>query len=261
MDVADKLGKLEVKRRALTALGLALTFGYFGVVIWLTASGEDRFKELKPNEIGDFMAGTFAPVAFLWLVIGYFLQAIELKQNSESLMQQAAEMKSAVEQASVQAKAASANEGYARLSLVSSTRTRYEEMLGKLAGKIYGPHVDRVSRETAIGYEVVAADATLPYWQRFSAGDKEVFVELVWSEFGTRNGVMACQSRIGVPEFERLTSSYLNAFQEFMRTLGDLGQSALIAEYQEETAYGHLATAIELRDKCEYEDDALEADF
>jgi hypothetical protein len=42
---------------------------------------------LKPNEFGDFLAGTFAPLAFLWLVLAVFLQKRELQLQREELMQ------------------------------------------------------------------------------------------------------------------------------------------------------------------------------
>jgi hypothetical protein len=48
----------------------------------------------QPNELGDFAAGFFAPLAFMWLIFGYFLQKTqldiqgqELKQNTEALFQ------------------------------------------------------------------------------------------------------------------------------------------------------------------------------
>lgn len=40
------------------------------------------------NEWGDFFAGASAPLAFLWLVIGYFQQGEELSQNTKALEQQ-----------------------------------------------------------------------------------------------------------------------------------------------------------------------------
>lgn len=43
---------------------------------------------LTLNEWGDFMAGAFAPLAFLWLVVGYVQQGVELKQNTAALLQQ-----------------------------------------------------------------------------------------------------------------------------------------------------------------------------
>lgn len=47
----------------------------------------------KLNEIGDFFAGAFAPLAFLWLVFGFYQQGRGLKQNSEALSIQVAELK------------------------------------------------------------------------------------------------------------------------------------------------------------------------
>ena len=50
------------------------------------------------NEIGDFLAGFFSPVAFLWLVVGYFQQGEELKLNTRALELQVNELKKSVEQ-------------------------------------------------------------------------------------------------------------------------------------------------------------------
>jgi len=50
------------------------------------------------SEQGDFFAGFFAPLAFLWLVIGYLQQGDELRQSTEALKLQAKELKHSVEQ-------------------------------------------------------------------------------------------------------------------------------------------------------------------
>jgi hypothetical protein len=54
---------------------------------------------MELNALGDFMAGTFAPLALLWLVIGYFQQGDELRQNSRALLLQAKELRQAAEHA------------------------------------------------------------------------------------------------------------------------------------------------------------------
>lgn len=58
----------------------------------------DEFNSLKLNEKGDFLAGVFSPLAFLWLVYGYLQQGRELKQNTESLRIQAIELRNSVEE-------------------------------------------------------------------------------------------------------------------------------------------------------------------
>jgi len=46
------------------------------------------------NEFGDFVAGAFAPLAFFWLVRGFYQQGQGLEQNSEALRLQALELQS-----------------------------------------------------------------------------------------------------------------------------------------------------------------------
>lgn len=64
------------------------------LVYWKRAT----IPSLGLNEIGDFLAGVFGPVAFLWLVLGYIQQGRELKLSSEALQLQAAELKNSVDQ-------------------------------------------------------------------------------------------------------------------------------------------------------------------
>jgi len=59
-------------------------------VIWLGGIGLTWiFGSLKSpeslNELGDFIAGVFAPIAFLWLILGYIQQGKQLDQNTRAL--------------------------------------------------------------------------------------------------------------------------------------------------------------------------------
>lgn len=49
------------------------------------------------NEFGDFIAGAFAPLAFFWLVRGFYQQGKGLEQNSEALKIQADELRKTTE--------------------------------------------------------------------------------------------------------------------------------------------------------------------
>jgi len=78
--------------------GIAASIGWIIVslaVVWFTRA---KIPEMGPNEWGDFLAGMFAPLALLWLVLGYMQQGEELKLNTEALRLQAEELRNSVEQ-------------------------------------------------------------------------------------------------------------------------------------------------------------------
>ena len=52
----------------------------------------NEYDGMKPNELGDFLAGVFGPVALLFLILGYFQQSKELKNSSQALSLQADEL-------------------------------------------------------------------------------------------------------------------------------------------------------------------------
>ena len=69
------------------ALGLVLTTVWITTgVIYLTALvGVERFVNLPTADIGSFLEGAFAPLAFLWLVIGHFMQQKEITANTQAI--------------------------------------------------------------------------------------------------------------------------------------------------------------------------------
>jgi len=68
---------------AITLFWIALGIVYlFGKVGWIT------FINLPTGDIGSFLEGAFAPLAFLWLVIGHFMQQKEITANTDAIRQQ-----------------------------------------------------------------------------------------------------------------------------------------------------------------------------
>jgi hypothetical protein len=47
--------------------------------------GADNFIHLATADIGSFLEGAFAPLAFLWLVIGHFMQQKEIGANTRAI--------------------------------------------------------------------------------------------------------------------------------------------------------------------------------
>lgn len=99
-------------------IGILLTLIWsliFGLLIYI--KWQDAIT-MSLNEWGDFLAGATAPVAFLWLIIGYLLQRKELSLNTQALIDQAHELKVQNEYLKVTADAAQqqmANEKLNRL--------------------------------------------------------------------------------------------------------------------------------------------------
>lgn len=70
--------------------GLAVTVLWIGAGLFYLASivGWEHFLSLPTADIGSFFEGAFAPLAFLWLVIGHFLQQREITANTRAISMQ-----------------------------------------------------------------------------------------------------------------------------------------------------------------------------
>ena len=69
------------------AFGLAITLIWIstGLVYLLGIVGWGNFVHLPTADIGSFLEGAFAPLAFLWLVIGHFMQQTEISANTRAI--------------------------------------------------------------------------------------------------------------------------------------------------------------------------------
>lgn len=81
--------------RWLYIAGGVLTLLYVFVLASYCVSRWTEIRGMQPNNLGDFLAGVFSPMAFAWLVLGFIQQGIELRQNSAALILQAEELRSA----------------------------------------------------------------------------------------------------------------------------------------------------------------------
>ncbi len=85
-------------------MGSKTKFGIGGTTLWVVVVGVfascnwDAASKLTLNEWGDFIAGVTAPVAFFWLILGYFQQGEELRLNTQALAAQERELSLQVEE-------------------------------------------------------------------------------------------------------------------------------------------------------------------
>ena len=100
MPTTDPAAILEDKRerRRLPVIGLGLTAVYvLGLVAYLAVQGQNP-ADLRLNELGDFLGGVSSPLAFLWLVLGFFQQSREIRLSNKALHLQAKEMRRSVDE-------------------------------------------------------------------------------------------------------------------------------------------------------------------
>lgn len=109
--------------------GAILTVAYLFLMGWWLSVNWAAFLCLKLNELGDFLAGTFGPVAFLWLVLGFIQQGRQLNLQAEELQN------SVVQQTNI-ARATHA-QVEAQIAAMDAERARYEEQF--LARLIFRP--------------------------------------------------------------------------------------------------------------------------
>jgi hypothetical protein len=98
--IVKQLEQAEPRRlgRPIRISGAVLTASYLLFWGFVTFDRWPAIQSMALNNMGDFLGGAFAPLAFLWLVLGFLQQGIELRQNSEALRLQADELKNSVEQ-------------------------------------------------------------------------------------------------------------------------------------------------------------------
>lgn len=71
--------------RVAFGLGVTITWISAGLLYLLGIVGWDNFLHLPTADIGSFLEGAFAPLAFLWLVIGHFMQQKEITANTKAI--------------------------------------------------------------------------------------------------------------------------------------------------------------------------------
>lgn len=82
MVAENKVRKFLASRDWRIWLGLIITVIWMASGIWYVAyvSETQPTKNFSLDAVGSFLEGVFAPLAFLWLVIGLFIQQRELQR-------------------------------------------------------------------------------------------------------------------------------------------------------------------------------------
>jgi hypothetical protein len=167
-------------------LGLALTAFWVGLQLFYIVDivGFQHFVDEGPPSVGGFLEGAFAPLAFLWLVVGFFLQREELQRSSRAINLQYKEMQRTAEHAEIQARAITGSEMHARQEAFLRLVDLIQRQLASSAGLLV------MSSQTAAAGGPIPDEQATAMWTQLGNGDVFVFAR----------GLMAANFRGDGPE-------------------------------------------------------------
>jgi len=179
MSTSNRLLRFILDRDWRIWFGLVVTFIWIGGGLWFVISSvaADPDQDLTLDVIGNFLEGAFAPLAFLWLVLGLFMQQRELANNTEMLRRTS-------EQSEKQTQAIAATEMNARqetfFKIAESVRHQLAGITGMLFAGGLGP----------VGSQRYSREEIADMFQKASAGDTEIFARAFMSmEYMEEGGI------------------------------------------------------------------------
>ena len=195
-------------------LGLILTTIWllFGALYISSTVGWGNFTSLPADQMGSFLEGAFAPLAFLWLVIGYFLQQEELQQNTAAIRAQAREIERSAEQAAIQSQKMVESELHARQEAFLRIAQNVRGQLGTIAGMLFISSQGAANEDGTITREEQSA-----LFAQLSTVDTEVFSRrLLELNLGTEDEERRYSFFYGTPVRARHCNNFIHTMERLL---------------------------------------------
>jgi hypothetical protein len=214
----------------ITALWLAVGFLYISNVVGWTG----LWRQQAP-ELGSFLEGAFAPLAFLWLVVGFFLQRRQLEENTATLSAQLEVMHRSAEQSEVQSRAIAADELHSRQDTFLRVSDMVREQLGVIAGFLY---LSWASEHGAA--EMEGDEGALALFRRQGAGDRSAFDRGI---FGLIYGGRVSGPELfwGTPVRSQHSENFIAHFERLLRLAGRCDPEGVIQDALRDSTSGRVA--------------------
>jgi hypothetical protein len=219
-----------------TVFGVALTFVWVAVGAIYIGSGLGwaRFFSQPLGEMGDFLDGAFAPLAFLWLVLGLFIQQRELSENNRAIQRQHEIMLRTAENAEIQTRAIAANELHARQDTFIDLAQLVGSQLEVIAGMLF------LSSQGFAGDGVVSDDEMDQLWARMASGEGGVFSRRLLLLRVNSDPVPGWQLFWGTPIRTRHCESFIHSFERLLRAAESCDPDGMIRDAVRGNAQGRL---------------------
>ncbi len=228
MASANKIVRFIADRDWRIWLGLVITVGWISGGIWYIG----QISETAPTQnfsleaVGSFLEGAFAPLAFLWLVIGLFIQQQELANNTEALRKTS-------EQSAMQTQAIAATEMNARQETFFKIAESVKHQLGGISGMLL------ISGLGPVGSGRISRDQMDDLFTQSANGDCEVFARMFISMDFLEEG--------GLPELlygtelrTKHTTNFIRTIERLRRLARNCDVDGIIEDSLMQNAFGLL---------------------
>lgn len=218
-------------------VGLVMTALWLGVgVVYVATSiGWTAFLRQPPGDLGDFLDGAFAPLAFLWLVLGLFLQQRELAANNEAIQRQFEVMQRTADHAEIQTRAIAANELHARQDTFIDVAQLVMTQLEVIAGMLF------ISSQGTAGDGVVSDEEADMLFARLSSGESSVFSRrLILLQIQQDDPREAWALFYGTPIRQQHCETYIRSFDRLLRSAAACDPDGMIVDAMHGNAQGRL---------------------
>jgi len=237
IDATLDFGALE-SRDWRTWFGLVSTvFWLFLGILYIDSNVGWKGLATQPAEaLGSFLEGAFAPLAFLWLVIGFFIQQNELRHNNRAIRLQYDEMRRATQHAEVQARAISANELHQRQETFLMVADRVHRQLGAVVGMLW------MSIQSSAGTGEATEEQIGELWSQYGSGDPEAFArQFLGLHFRRRNQGQSSQDLFfGTEVRRRHSKTIVRAFGRLLESARQCDPEGIITDTLHGSAHGLL---------------------
>lgn len=232
---SERLRKSYFPKDWRISLGLLFTLFWLMLGFLYIASnvGWPAFFQLPIDQMGTFLEGAFAPLAFLWLVIGLFIQQSVLAQNNEELRRNNLHSEK-------QTQAIAATELNARQETFFKIYENARRQLGAISGLLF------ISSQGPVGNKTYSEEQISELWRQFATSDYEVFSRLFLTIQALADDDMT-DLFYGTKIRRRHTENFIVSFDRLLKMARDCDRNNVIQDTMIYSAHGLLSNR--LRDR------------
>lgn len=209
-------------------LGIVISVFWTGGGVWYVSGvyASDPSQTSSLDAVGSFLEGVFAPLAFLWLILGMFIQQRELADNTQAIHRTA-------EQSEKQTLAIAATEMNARQGTFFKIAESVKQQLGGVSGLLL---LSSLGPPGSGRYDREQADEL---FSRAANGDWGIFArQFLGVDFEEEGGLNALF--YGTEVRRRHTQNFRDTFERLCRLARNCDVDGIIEDTLKQTALGLL---------------------